>query len=73
MAEVNIMARLGNTTTRLEQLLDARRELTENTAAINVMFRRRALSKKECRTRLKEDRDDLRLIELDIASIQAES
>lgn len=59
--------------TRLEQLQDARRELIENIAAINVMFRRRALSKKECRTRLEEDRDALRLIESDIAAIQAES
>jgi exonuclease VII small subunit len=73
MLEVNIMPRLGNITKRLEQLQDAQRELKENLAAINVMFRRGALSKRECRTRLKEDRDDLRLIELDIASIQAES
>ena len=64
--EVNII-------TRLEQLQDAQQELTENIAAINVMFRRGALSKRDCRTRLKEDRDDLRLIELEIASIQAES
>ncbi|MCC6742844.1 MAG: hypothetical protein IT175_03195 [Acidobacteria bacterium] len=59
--------------TRLEQLHAAREELIDNITAINVMFKAGALSKTDCRTRLEEDRDALRLIESDIAALQAES